>query len=84
MKKTWISPQIFNVGLTGEDEGSWQAPGSGQSTPDPDASWSYDDWLEIYADFPSVLNFDGEGESGTWEDYVAWYEHWFNETPTRP
>ncbi len=83
MKKKWINPMIYSNSVIGDgdDEWTWDPEGSGQSTPNPDqpdASWSYEDWLEIYKDFPDVLG------SGSWEEYVAWYQSWFNETPTRP
>ncbi len=77
-KRAWIDPVIhFNAGLGDGGDGTWQAPGSGQSTPDPDVEWTYAEWLEIYSDFPEILDFDGDGNMGTEADYQAWYQRYF-------
>lgn len=82
MKKEWVNPLVhYNPGLGDGGDDSWQGGGSGQSTPDPQTSWTYDEWREIYADFPNILNYDGTGESGTYDDYAAWYRAMFNTDP---
>ena len=81
-KREWMNPIISFNSLEDGGEGTWTPDGSGQSSLDP-ASWTYKEWLEIYRDDDSVLNYDGVGESGTWEDYVAWFEDTFGETPVQ-
>ena len=81
-KRAWIDPVIhYNPGLGGGGDDTWQAPGSGQSTPDPDASWTYEEWQGVYEDFPNILDYDGNGTPGTLDDYVAWYRAIFHTDP---
>ena len=69
MKKKFITPSIqFTLDpVTGEEIGG----GTGGSTPDI-GPYSYEMWLIIYEDYPEIMDFDKMGDSGTWEDYVAW------------
>ena len=42
--------------------------GSGQSSTDP-YPCSYEEWLTLFSD-----DYDLDGVSGEWEDYVAWWD----------
>jgi len=68
MKKQWNNP-LLSVYKTIDDTVTGE--GSGQSTPDI-LPYSYEMWVVIFEDFPEIYNADGEGESGTWADYVKY------------
>ncbi|MBQ6217778.1 MAG: hypothetical protein IJI66_14370 [Erysipelotrichaceae bacterium] len=70
MKKTWKNPVMLEGGLIpGDDE--VVGGGSGQSSPDI-IPYSYEMWGVIFIDFPELYDSDGNGDGGTWADYVKW------------
>ena len=72
MKKKWTNPIIHNHGPYADTPG-WSGAGSAQGSTDPEVFWGYEEWGAVY-DWP---DFDGDGEEGTWDDYVAWVQ-WYN------
>ena len=74
-KREWMNP-IFSFSPVLDDggEGEWSPEGSGQSTTDL-SEWTYEEWLEVYKDYPDIL------KSGSWEDYSDWYYNSFGVRP---
>lgn len=73
-KKMFINPYIKTFAIEEDTSGEQIGKGSGGSTPDI-SPYSYMMWLVIDEDFPEILDFDENGDTGTYEDYEKWCEY---------
>ena len=68
MKKEWTNPLISDHKPFYVD-GDVTGGGSGQGSPDdPEVPWDWENWSVIY----DYLDYDGDGEPGTYDDYCKW------------
>ena len=70
MKKKWSDPIVFFDPVSGGGNGSEIGEGSGQGYigGDDDFPCAYEMWSILHEE----LDYDGDGEYATWDDYVKW------------
>ena len=84
MSKRDFDIPFVNASVLPTGESGVIGPGSGTGTPDDDVQFDFEMWAIIMADFPEILDANGDGVPGTYADYVAWWnshENWEKITP---